>query len=126
MSFIVAITDYVFPSLEPERAVLAPLGVELRPQQCRSEEEIIALAHDADAILNCYAKMTARVIEGAQALPDHRALRNWRRQCGFGRSQQGRASWSPMFPITASMKSRIMRSPCFWRWRATSLQPMER
>ena len=28
MSFIVAITDYVFPSLEPEQAVLAPLGVE--------------------------------------------------------------------------------------------------
>ena len=63
MSFIVAITDYVFPSLEPERAVLESLGVELRPQQCRSEEEIIALAQDADAVLNCYAKMTARVIE---------------------------------------------------------------
>ena len=64
MSFIVAITDYVFPSLEPEQAVLAPLGVELRPQQCRSEEEIIELAQEADAVLNCYAKMTARVIEG--------------------------------------------------------------
>lgn len=63
MSFIVAITDYVFPSLEPEHAVLEPLGVELRPQQCRSEDEIIALAQDADAVLNCYAKMTARVIE---------------------------------------------------------------
>ena len=63
MSFIVAITDYVFPSLEPEQAVLKTLGVELRPQQCRSEEEIIALARDADAVLNCYAKMTARVIE---------------------------------------------------------------
>jgi D-3-phosphoglycerate dehydrogenase len=62
MSFIVAITDYVFPSFEPERAVLAPLDVELRPQQCRSEAEIIALAQDADAVLNCYAKMTARVI----------------------------------------------------------------
>jgi D-3-phosphoglycerate dehydrogenase / 2-oxoglutarate reductase len=64
MSFIVAITDYVFPSLEPERAVLEPLGVELRPQQCRTEEEIIALVEDADAVLNCYAKMTARVIDG--------------------------------------------------------------
>src|SRR4030095_2016547 len=64
MSLIVAITDYVFPSLEPERAVLEPLGVELRPGQCKSEEEIIALAQDADAVLNCYAKMTARVIEG--------------------------------------------------------------
>ena len=63
MSFIVAVTDYVFPSLEPERAVLASLDVELRPQQCRSEEEIIALAQDADAVLNCYAKITARVIE---------------------------------------------------------------
>jgi D-3-phosphoglycerate dehydrogenase len=63
MSFIVAITDYVFPALEPERAVLAPLGVDLRPQQCRTEAELIALAQDADAILNCYAKMTAQVIE---------------------------------------------------------------
>jgi D-3-phosphoglycerate dehydrogenase len=63
MSFIVAITDYVFPSLEPEQRVLAPLGVELRPAQCKSEEEIINLAKDADGILNCYAKMTARVIE---------------------------------------------------------------
>jgi D-3-phosphoglycerate dehydrogenase len=63
MSFIVAVTDYVFSSLDPERAVLEPLGAELRPQQCRSEEEVIALAQDADAVLNCYAKMTARVIE---------------------------------------------------------------
>src|SRR5918995_3323860 len=63
MSFAVAITDYVFPSLEPERAVLAPVGVELRPQQCRSEEEIIALTQETDAILNCYAKITARVIQ---------------------------------------------------------------
>jgi len=63
MSFIVAITDYVFPSLEPEQRVLAPQGVELRPQQCKSEEEIIALTQDADAILNCYAEITARVIE---------------------------------------------------------------
>ena len=63
MSFIVAVTDYVFSSLEPEQRVLAPLGVELRSQQCRSEEEIIALAREADGVLNCYAKMTARVIE---------------------------------------------------------------
>jgi D-3-phosphoglycerate dehydrogenase / 2-oxoglutarate reductase len=64
MSFIVAITDYVFPSLAPEQRVLAPLGVELRPAQSKSEEEIIALTLEADAVLNCYAKMTARVIAG--------------------------------------------------------------
>lgn len=63
MSFVVAVTDYVFPSLEPEQRVLGPLGAELRPGQCKSEEEIIALAGGADAVLNCYAKMTARVIE---------------------------------------------------------------
>jgi D-3-phosphoglycerate dehydrogenase len=63
VSFVVAVTDFVFPSLEPEKKVLAPLGIELRHGQCRTEEELIALAHDADAILNCYAKMTARVIE---------------------------------------------------------------
>jgi D-3-phosphoglycerate dehydrogenase len=63
MSFIVAITDYVFPSLEPEQRVLTPLGVELLPAQCKSEEEIIELTRGADAVLNCYAKMTAHVIE---------------------------------------------------------------
>src|SRR5262245_46068714 len=63
MSFVVAVTDYVFPSLEPEQRVLAPLGVELRPAQSKSEEEIIALTEEADAVLNCYAKMTARVIK---------------------------------------------------------------
>lgn len=63
MSFVVAVTDYVFPSLEPEQRVLAPLGIELRSGQCKSEEEIIELAQGADAVLNCYAKMTARVIE---------------------------------------------------------------
>jgi D-3-phosphoglycerate dehydrogenase len=63
MSFIVAITDHVFPSLEPEQRVLAPLGADLRPAQSKSEEEIIALTQEADAVLNCYAKMTSRVIE---------------------------------------------------------------
>ena len=63
MSFVVAVTDYVFASLEPEQRVLAPLGVELRPRQCQSEEEIIELTEGADAVLNCYAKLTARVIE---------------------------------------------------------------
>ena len=63
MSLVVAVTDYVFPSLEPERQVLKPLDVELRSGQCKSEEEIITLTQGADAVLNCYAKMTARVIE---------------------------------------------------------------
>jgi D-3-phosphoglycerate dehydrogenase len=63
VKFVVAITDYVFPSLDPERAVLEPLGVELRPGQCKSEEEIIELTRGADAVLNCYVKLPAGVIE---------------------------------------------------------------
>jgi D-3-phosphoglycerate dehydrogenase / 2-oxoglutarate reductase len=63
MSFVVAVTDYVFPSLEPEQRVLAPLGAQLRAKQCKSAEEIIELTREADAVLNCYAKMTAQVIE---------------------------------------------------------------
>ena len=31
MSFVIAATDYVFPSLEPERRALVALGVELCP-----------------------------------------------------------------------------------------------
>lgn len=62
MAFIAAVTDSVFPSQDPEHRVLDPLGIELRVGQCRSEDELIAFAKDADAILNCYAKMTARVI----------------------------------------------------------------
>jgi D-3-phosphoglycerate dehydrogenase len=64
MAVIVAQTDSVFPSAEPERRVLEPLGVELRIGQCKSEEDVLALAGEADGILNCYAKMTARVIAG--------------------------------------------------------------
>lgn len=63
MSFVVAVTDYVFPTLEPEQRVLGPMGVELRPGQCASGQEIMDLTGGADAVLNCYAKMTARVIE---------------------------------------------------------------
>ncbi|MFB3818254.1 MAG: C-terminal binding protein [Candidatus Methylomirabilales bacterium] len=64
MTFIVAQTDSVFPSVDPERRVLEPLGVDLRVGQAKSEEEVLALAGEADAILNCYAKVTARVIAG--------------------------------------------------------------
>jgi len=64
MVFIVAVTDSVFPSLDPERRVLEPLGYEFRAGQSKSEDDVLALAADADGILNCYAKMTARVIAG--------------------------------------------------------------
>lgn len=61
--YIVAVTDWVFPNLEPERKALQEIDAELRPAQCKTPEEIIALASDADAVLNCYAKMPAQVVQ---------------------------------------------------------------
>ena len=63
---VVPITDYVFPNLEPEQAVLGPLGVELRPAQCRTPEEVVEHVRGADALLVCYAPVPAKVIETLQ------------------------------------------------------------
>ncbi|MCR8635317.1 C-terminal binding protein [Paenibacillus radicis (ex Xue et al. 2023)] len=60
----VVITDYEYKSLQIEQDVLAQLDVEfVTSAQCRTEEEVIELARDADAILNQYAPISARVIQ---------------------------------------------------------------
>jgi D-3-phosphoglycerate dehydrogenase len=57
----VVITDTVFPSLEPERAVLAGLAeVELAPS--KDEATLREVAAEADALLNCYAPLSADLI----------------------------------------------------------------
>ena len=61
----VLITDYVWPNLDPEERVLGPLGAELVPSPSGREEELAALAADADAIMTCFAKVTRKVIEAA-------------------------------------------------------------
>ena len=50
----------------PEAKILSAAGVELRGRACRSEDETIELARDADAILNGMVPLTRRVLE---ALP---------------------------------------------------------
>jgi D-3-phosphoglycerate dehydrogenase len=50
----VFITDYVFENQEPEKAVLAEIGAEVRAMQCKSSQEVIDNAKDADALLNCF------------------------------------------------------------------------
>ena len=49
--FAVLITDYAWPSLDPERAILGALGAELLVAETGAEEELIGLAPRADAIL---------------------------------------------------------------------------
>lgn len=66
MKFKVAVTDYVFPNLEIERKELKKIGADLIESTDSDEESIIEAARDADAILNCYAELTPRVIESLE------------------------------------------------------------
>lgn len=59
----VVITDYEFASLEHEERILAEVGAELIRAQCRTEDEVIEAAKDADALLNQYAPVSRKVIE---------------------------------------------------------------
>ncbi|WP_282940593.1 C-terminal binding protein [Paenibacillus sp. RC67] len=61
--FRVVITDYEYNSLQIERDVLRQLDVEFITAQCKTEQEVIEAAKDADGILNQYAPITERVIE---------------------------------------------------------------
>ena len=62
----VLITDYVWPSVEPERTVLAEAGAELVVAPDGSEETLAALARDVDGILTCFEKVTEKVVRAAE------------------------------------------------------------
>ncbi len=59
---IVAVSDSVFPNLDPTRAVLEKIGVELRVADAATPEAILRVCRDADAVLVTYAKITAEMI----------------------------------------------------------------
>lgn len=61
--FKVVITDYEFATLAPEEEILSKVGAELVRAQCRTEDEVIEAAKDADALLNQYAPVSRKVIE---------------------------------------------------------------
>lgn len=65
MPYKVLVTDYVWPSVEPERAVLARAGAELVVAPDGREDTLVALARDADGILTCFAQVTDRVLRAA-------------------------------------------------------------
>ncbi len=54
---LIAITDSPFPSLDPAKAALARLDPEFRMANSPSADDILAVAHDADAVLVTYAKL---------------------------------------------------------------------
>jgi len=54
-------TDILKPVI-PEEAILRENGASLIYGDCKTEAELIELAQDADAIINTYARLTAKVI----------------------------------------------------------------
>ena len=64
-SYRVLVTDYVWPSLEPERKVLSEIGAEIIETPDQSEATLAELARDADAVMTCFAQVTKKVIEAA-------------------------------------------------------------
>ena len=61
--FKIIITDCDHPSVEIEKKILSEINPELTLETCKTEEDVIAVASDADGIINQYAPITRRVIE---------------------------------------------------------------
>jgi len=59
---VIAVTDSVFPSLDPAKAALARLNPTYRMSKSVNAEDIVAVAKDADAVLVTYAKLTREVL----------------------------------------------------------------
>jgi D-3-phosphoglycerate dehydrogenase len=62
----VAITDYTFPNLDTERAILEPLGCEIIHGQCKTPDQLIPLVEQADAVITQFAPVNAEVIQAMQ------------------------------------------------------------
>jgi D-3-phosphoglycerate dehydrogenase len=63
MPLQVAVSDSVFPNLDPAREVLSTIGASLVMASANTPEAIMRVAGDADALLVTYAKITADMIE---------------------------------------------------------------
>ena len=64
----VLVTDYTWPSTEPEAEVLAEAGASLLIAETGEEEELIELVPQADGILTCFKHVTAAVIRAGKKL----------------------------------------------------------
>src|SRR6266436_2394952 len=59
---LIAVTDSPFPSLDPAIAALKRVDPELRMAKSASADDILAVAHDADAVLVTYAKLSGEIL----------------------------------------------------------------
>ncbi len=58
----IVITDWTFPDLQIEEAILQAHGAELVARQCKSEADLIELCADADAVITQFARVNANVV----------------------------------------------------------------
>lgn len=59
----VYVTDYEYETLENERSVMSRIDADFIPLQCKTDEDVINMAKDADALLVQYAPVTESVFE---------------------------------------------------------------
>jgi D-3-phosphoglycerate dehydrogenase / 2-oxoglutarate reductase len=64
----ILITDYEFESIDQEQAVADANGVELVRAHCRTEDEVLQYAAEADALIVQYAPISERVINNLPRL----------------------------------------------------------
>ena len=58
----VVITDWTFPDLAVEEAILKPIGHEVIARPCKNEAELIAHVAEADVVVTQFARVNANVI----------------------------------------------------------------
>lgn len=62
MSKKIVIADYNYADLDQEKKVFESLDIELYDYQCKTEDDVIAVAKDADAVIVQFVPMTRRVL----------------------------------------------------------------
>ncbi|MFA1710836.1 C-terminal binding protein [Peribacillus frigoritolerans] len=68
MAFKILLTDYEFEHLKYEEEIFQESGLDINfiKAQCKTEEEVMEQAKEADAILNQYAPISRRVVESLE------------------------------------------------------------
>jgi D-3-phosphoglycerate dehydrogenase / 2-oxoglutarate reductase len=59
---LIAVTDSVFPTLDPAMAALKRIDPEIRMAKSTSTADILAVAREADGVLVTYAKLPGELL----------------------------------------------------------------
>jgi D-3-phosphoglycerate dehydrogenase len=60
---LVVIADYDYGDVDIERAIIEGAGLKLIAAQCKTENDLIAVAENAEAVIAQYAPVGARAID---------------------------------------------------------------